>query len=187
MSQCRRIDRDHLPPLHIIGLRCAPQCTAEPSRMSRDSQPVALVCCDELRLTRRRMNMTPNSSTSLRLRVVDNDQSVETLELDAWSLQEELLELGVNDVKNVSTGTPPPGARGMDVSSVGQLLIDFVNQPELLSAIVGVVTGWLSRSADRSAELDINGNKIRVDGASSAAQRRLINAWISQVSAESQE
>jgi len=85
------------------------------------------------------------------LRVLLSNEELDDseLEVEALRLRDELLELDVVDVHHATSGPPPAGARGMDVGAIGQLLIDLSRTPELVSAVVGVVTGWLARSGNR--------------------------------------
>lgn len=95
-------------------------------------------------------------------------------------LREELLELDVDDVELVRSGEPPPGAKGLDVVQVGELLVSTVTSSHVLSAIVGVVRSWLSRARQRSVKIEIDGDVLEVSGLSSTDQQRLIDQWIAK-------
>lgn len=95
-------------------------------------------------------------------------------------LRDELLELDVDNVQFVQGGEPPPGAKGLDVVQVGELLVSVATSSGALRAIVSVIQGWLSRARQRSVKIEIDGDLLEVGGLSSADQQRLIDHWIAR-------
>jgi hypothetical protein len=119
--------------------------------------------------------MVTQGESSLRVQVVaDADPEHVTGLTD--QLRSELLELDVNDVALDREHEVPEGARGAEMAVVGALLVKL--GPALVAPVVRVIQSWLQRSSARSVELELNGQKITVTGASSADQERLISAWI---------
>jgi hypothetical protein len=93
-------------------------------------------------------------------------------------LREELLALDVVSVGRVAGGGAPPGSRGGDASVAGALLVTLPPALPLLTAVVGVVRRWLSRSPDRSVRIELDGDVLELTGASAADQNRLVDAWL---------
>ncbi|MEV0642799.1 hypothetical protein AB0I77_49430 [Streptomyces sp. NPDC050619] len=61
-------------------------------------------------------------------------------------LREELLQLDVDDVTAVPGEEVPPGARAVDVTQIGSLLVALGTSATALSQVVTVLRGWLGRS-----------------------------------------
>jgi hypothetical protein len=109
----------------------------------------------------------------------DLDSDEGRLELATASLRAELLDLEVDDVVSVIAGQAPPGTRAVDVSLVGKLLVVLPQAYESLRNVVACVQQWLARDvAGRSAELELNGNRLVVTGLDRTTQQRLIEAWL---------
>lgn len=95
-------------------------------------------------------------------------------------LRSELLELDVDAVRPVTAGDAPSGAKGIELLTLGGLLIDFVLQPEMLSSIVKGVHSWLRRQSEHSVKLTLDGDSLEVTGVSSEQQDRLIDLWVAR-------
>ena len=126
--------------------------------------------------------MSANATARLELRLeTGGDAGAEELDRLTGRLRRELLRLDVvDDVRRASTGEAPDGARGIDVESLGTLLVSLAGAPAVLGAVVGAVRDWLGRSRARSVRLEIDGDVIDVVGLSSADQDRLIESWLSR-------
>lgn len=97
----------------------------------------------------------------------------------AHMLRTELLQLDVEDVRPVTTGPPPPGARGLDAAAVGALLVTLGQSAGGLRAVIATVTSWLSRGgAGRSVRIEVGGDVLEISGGSQAAEARLIDLFI---------
>jgi hypothetical protein len=108
-----------------------------------------------------------------------DDERVDTL---TRQLRTELLGLDVRDVRSVPAGTePPPGSRGFDVATVGQLAVAIVGT-QGLAGLVSAVLGWLGRGheAPRTVRLEIEGDVLELSGASSQEQDRLVEMFLSR-------
>ncbi len=82
------------------------------------------------------------------------------------------------------TGPAPDGSRAGVAEAVGALLVVLAPGLPLLEGLVGVVQAWLERTGSRSATLEIDGRRLEVTGVSRADQRRLIDAWLVDVTRE---
>jgi hypothetical protein len=108
-----------------------------------------------------------------------DDERVDSL---ARQLRTELLELEVRDVRAAPAGAePPPGSRGFDVATVGQLVVALVGT-QGLTGLVSAVLGWVGRGheAPRSVRLEIEGDVLELSGASSEEQDRLVEVFLSR-------
>ncbi|MGK5498313.1 hypothetical protein [Streptomyces sp. URMC 125] len=118
----------------------------------------------------------------LRLRGANGDDA-ERLELATSALREELLELDVERIEAVSAGPALDGTRALDVAEIGALLVTVAQAPVALHELVTAVRHWLARgaasgSADRTAELTIDGDTLKVTGVSAETQDRIVEAWL---------
>ena len=108
-----------------------------------------------------------------------DDERVDTL---TRQLRTELLELDVRDVRPAPAGTaPPPGSRGFDVATAGQLVVALVGT-QGLAGLVSAVLGWLGRGheAPRTVRLEVEGDVLELSGASSEEQGRLVEMFLSR-------
>jgi len=92
-------------------------------------------------------------------------------------LRNELLNLDVN-VSSVSDGPAPPDTKGLDLTAVGQLLVQVGSAATALTSLVKVVQSWLGRKSGGSVKLTIAGDSIEIVGDTSEDQHRLIEQWI---------
>ncbi|MFC9506922.1 hypothetical protein [Streptomyces sp. NPDC057002] len=85
---------------------------------------------------------------TLHILLAEEDAEAEHVaELTAY-LREELLELDVDDVTTLPGGEVPPGARAVDVTQIGALLVTLGSSATALSQVVAVVRSWLGRRHD---------------------------------------
>ncbi|QIJ62002.1 hypothetical protein [Streptomyces sp. JB150] len=82
-------------------------------------------------------------------------------------LREELLDLDVDDVTPVPAGEVPLGARAVDVTQVGSLLVALGGSATALHQVITVLRSWLSRSRDTrpSLRLQMDDDVIEVSKA----------------------
>lgn len=94
-------------------------------------------------------------------------------------LRRELLELDVEAVELARSGPAPPGTKAVDVLAIGGLIISLAKS-SVLSNVVKTVQQWLGRDGRRSVEIQMDGDVLKLTGASDEEQRRLVDAWISR-------
>jgi Effector Associated Constant Component 1 len=110
----------------------------------------------------------------------DDDEGV-LVDLTAM-LRQELLTLDVDDVRPPDAGSAPEGAKGLgDV--IGVLAVQL-GSLEGLRVLVDLVRGWAGRSR-REVEVTIGGDSLKLSGASSEQQERIIDAWLERHAAGS--
>jgi len=101
----------------------------------------------------------------------------------ARSLRRDLLDLEVvGSVGPASAGPPPEGARGLDLSALGALLVSAQPTVAVLTKVFGVLRDWMSRRS-ASLRVTVNGQSIELTP-TTAQQDALVQAFISQVGAK---
>ena len=107
--------------------------------------------------------------------VLGSEPDLESLDRITSILQQELRELPVDSVERL-LGEGPPSTRG-DALTVGALAVRILKNAAALRALVNTVRSWLQRR-DRTATLEIDGDKLALTGISSETEERLVTAWI---------
>ena len=104
------------------------------------------------------------------------DSDAEELADLAGRLRAELLGVDAASVAPLTAGAPPEGAKGLDGTLTGWLLVQF-GTLDGLRAVVAAVRGWASRTG-RTVEVSIGGDLLKVTGVTSAQQDRLVELWV---------
>jgi hypothetical protein len=118
--------------------------------------------------------MVDNASVVVRVEPVEGDDLDNTMELTRRLLAE-LLDLDVEAVEPLTGGTAPHGAKGS--SLVGMLVVKL--GPAGLKAVYAKLRDWASRNG-RSVEVTIDGDTVKVTGATAQQQEQLINTWLAR-------
>jgi hypothetical protein len=92
-------------------------------------------------------------------------------------LRENLLELNVDRVEPVRSGTTPAGAKG-DPATLAALVVTMA--PMALTEVMKALQTWLSRHDRASVSVESGGGKIVVTGSPSKEQQQLIEAFVSR-------
>ena len=108
---------------------------------------------------------------------LQDEADPEAIDRVANVLSRELLALDVDSVERQIAEEAPPSTRGGEALAIGALLIKLAKNAVVLHAVVRAVRSRLG-SRDRTATLEIDGDKIEVTGISSETQERLVAAWI---------
>ena len=105
------------------------------------------------------------------------DSDAEELADLAGQLHAELLDVDDALVGPLPAGAVPEGAKGLgDVA--GWLVAQF-GTPDGLRALVAAVRGFASRTG-RTVEVSIGGDSLKVIGATSQEQEKIIDAWLAR-------
>lgn len=105
------------------------------------------------------------------------DSDAEELADLAGQLHADLLDVNDASVGPLPAGAAPEGAKGIgDVA--GWLLAQF-GTLDGLRTLVAAVRGFASRTG-RTVEVSIDGDPIKVTGATSKQQEKLIDAWLAR-------
>lgn len=103
----------------------------------------------------------------------------ERLEELTLALRRELLQLEIDDVQPVRTGSAPEGTRALDVTTVGALLVSLTSSAAALAGVVDMVRGWLAQgSRGRTVELTIGDRTLKLTGASDEQQEQLVREFL---------
>ena len=122
--------------------------------------------------------MVEPSSDVLILQILDGpDQDAEELDDLTAMLREELLELDVLAVRLLTQDRPPENTKGVVAAVGGWLAIHF--GPTGLKAVVKAVAGWAGRNG-KTVELSLNGNTLKLTGASSEMQSRALDEFFAR-------
>lgn len=119
--------------------------------------------------------MVAGSDLLVRVNPADDGDEEEAAEL-VRRLRAELLDLDVDAVEPVPDGVVPEGAKGLS-SLAGTLAVRWGVAG--LQAVLVRIRDWVSRSG-RSVEVTIDGDTVKVTGATSEQQEKIINAWLAR-------
>jgi hypothetical protein len=122
--------------------------------------------------------------TTLRVAFVLDD-GTDVYEIDELGrrLRRTVTDLDVGEVSSLE-GTAPDGSRAGGVVAAGTFLVTLIKGAGGVGAVVAGARALLARHPDRTIELSLGGDSIKITGASSEAHDRLIDAWIERHSAE---
>jgi hypothetical protein len=95
-------------------------------------------------------------------------------------LRTELLDLDIDSVEHVAGGVAPEGAKGVELLSIGGLVVQFVRGADVLRSVVSTTAAWLRRQEARSVKLTLDGDTLEVTGLSSEEQSGLIEVWVAR-------
>jgi hypothetical protein len=91
-------------------------------------------------------------------------------------LRRRLLELEVESVELERGGAIPEGAKPLDPTSIGALVVTLTTA--VLPAALALVDTWLQHRPVRGVKVTIDGDSIEMTDASEAAQQRLLKAFV---------
>jgi hypothetical protein len=97
----------------------------------------------------------------------------------AVQLHAALEELEIESVQPAGTAQVPEDARAVELGAVGAFLVKV--GPGAVASVVRGVRSFIQRSATRTVELEIDGNRLKLDKASPAEQERLIERFLQVV------
>ncbi|MCF1645801.1 MULTISPECIES: hypothetical protein [Streptomyces] len=84
----------------------------------------------------------------LHVLLTEEDAEAERVAELTGYLREELLDLDVDDVTALPGGEVPPGARAVDVTQIGALLVTLGSSATALNQVVTVIRSWMGRRHD---------------------------------------
>ncbi|MFF7870782.1 hypothetical protein ACFZCT_30550 [Streptomyces qaidamensis] len=91
----------------------------------------------------------------LQILLTEEDAEAERVAELTGYLREELLDLDVDDVTTLPGGEVPPGARAVDVTQIGALLVTLGSSATALNQVVTVIRSWMSRRHDSHPSLHL--------------------------------
>jgi hypothetical protein len=100
----------------------------------------------------------------------------ELAEVTGW-LRDELRELDVAAVSPVEESTAPDQAKGW--ATLASALLVRLGTIEGLRAVIGAVRNWAIRT-NRTVEISLGGDLLKLSGVSADQQETIINAWLAR-------
>ncbi|MFJ8198617.1 hypothetical protein [Streptomyces sp. NPDC096152] len=89
----------------------------------------------------------------LQILLSEEGAEAERVETLTGYLRAELLQTDVDDVTPLPGGEAPPGARAVDVTQIGALLVSLGGSVTALNQVVAVVRDWWGRCRDSRPSL----------------------------------
>jgi hypothetical protein len=118
----------------------------------------------------------------LRIQLSEDGADAARLDTVTGYLRQDLVQLDVDYVTTLPAGPPPPGARAVDATAVGGLLVALGSSADGLRSVVSAIQAWLSRGSGvrRTIRLELGGDALELSQASAADQERLIGLFVSR-------
>jgi hypothetical protein len=108
----------------------------------------------------------------------ESDVDIAQVEQSMRQLRAELNELDVESVVWMTGEKLPSGAKGLDASSVGSLLITMTSSG-VFTGLIATVGDWLARNVSaQRISVTIDGDTIVLDKASEQERSALIEAYV---------
>lgn len=102
----------------------------------------------------------------LQILLTEEDSEAERVAELTGYLREELLDLDVDDVTALPGGEVPPGARAVDVTQIGALLVTLGSSATALNQVMTVIRSWLvSATTHPSLHLQMGDDVLEVSEA----------------------
>jgi hypothetical protein len=120
----------------------------------------------------------------VRLSVSEPDADDELLRKLAGYLRDDLRESvadGTTQANHPSGATAAPDTRGMDLETVGTVLVTVQSSVEALSVIVSTAQSWLRRSPTpaRRIRVQVGDRELELDAATPAQQQQIVDFFVS--------
>ena len=107
------------------------------------------------------------------------DEDDERLGKITSQLRKELLQLDIENVEPDRTGKLPEGARG-DPFTLGTLILTLAASGGVFSKLIDTLQSWLNNRGSRHLTLEMDGDKITLDGIPTKSQQQLIDLFINR-------
>jgi len=125
----------------------------------------------------------------VRLSVWEDAADDEVLRKLAGYLRDDLRESVAGETARANDpdgATAPAGTRGMDLETVGTVLVTIQSSVEVLTAIVAATQGWLRRSPtpSRRVRVKVGDREIELDAATPAQQQQLVDLFVAGPAAD---
>lgn len=114
------------------------------------------------------------------------DADAESHDRLARQLRLELAALAVDEVRLSSTGSAPPGAKGI-AASTGELVVSLANSAAfatVLTSLVQVLRAWIARGQARHVILKDGERSLELTGASLDQQQQAVDAFVRSMTAD---
>ncbi|MGF1431056.1 hypothetical protein [Kitasatospora sp. LaBMicrA B282] len=120
----------------------------------------------------------------LELHVLISEDDVEDEYLDSRThqLRKELLQLEVESVKFLSVGPPPAGAKGLDVSDVGTLVVVVIQTAAALQQLINTTRGWVKHgyAKQRTVVIKAGEDELKITGVDDREEASRIELFVAR-------
>ena len=117
----------------------------------------------------------------LHILLTEEDADTERVAELTGYLREELLDLDVDDVTALPGGEVPPGARAMDATQIGALMVAMGHSANALSLVMGAIRSWLGRRHDRAhlqLHLQLGDDVLELDKATDEQVAKAVEIFV---------
>jgi hypothetical protein len=108
-----------------------------------------------------------------------SDEDDERLGKVTSQLRQDLLDLDIEKVEPDRTGKIPEGARG-DPFTLGTLILTLAASGGVFSKLIDTLQLWLNNRGSRHLTLEMDGDKLVLDGNPTKSQQQLIDLFINR-------
>ncbi|GAA2625348.1 hypothetical protein SMC26_18835 [Actinomadura fulvescens] len=98
---------------------------------------------------------------------------------DFQYLVDEVSELDIENLENVSAGQAPEGARAGELAEAGMLAVTLAGSP-VLGALVDVARDWLRRRRSGTIRMKIGNDVLELDAVPRDMQQQALEAFLSR-------
>ncbi|MCX4766832.1 hypothetical protein OG562_38885 [Streptomyces sp. NBC_01275] len=122
---------------------------------------------------------------TLRILLTEEGADAEDITELAGYLREELLQLDVDDVTSVPGAAPPPGARAVDVTTIGALLVSLGGSATALNQVLNAIRDWRdrcrgARPSPPSLRLTLDDDVLEISEASTQQVSEAFDLFVSR-------
>jgi hypothetical protein len=119
--------------------------------------------------------------STLKLMIIEElDDVTDDIETLTINLRQDLLELDIESVDIERDNEKPKESKTGEPFTWMTLLLTLIASGGVLTTLINAIQSWLTRNERRSIILEINGDKLEIQGVRSKDQRRLTDAWINR-------
>jgi hypothetical protein len=118
--------------------------------------------------------------TAVKIELFEPEADAERVDELTQLLREELLQLDVDSAEPVPGGPAPEGSKGLELATIGALLVTLRSSAELAERVVSVVRSWLRRGSSpaRAVRLTVEGRTLELSAATDAQQQQLVEEFV---------
>ena len=102
------------------------------------------------------------------------------LELDTLNLVDRIGEFRGLKVTQAHSTYNIKGAKAVDATEVGTLLVLLGGSLKVIPAIIGVINTWLHERTSRTAKVTVGKHSLELRGITEKQQTKLIESWLEE-------
>ena len=118
----------------------------------------------------------------LRIQVEEADADPGRIDGLTLSLRNELLAADVGDVGRIAGPPAPEGARGLDATTLGALMVAVASSTLAATQAVNIVRGWVTRNTkDCRVKISVGDSMLTLSGVPNDQQEHLVTEFLKSV------